>query len=233
MKKSLIALASLAVLSLSAHADDGLTGNIALTSKYKYRGQDQSTPATYTLPAIQGGFDYVQGMFYVGNWNSSITQGAAGTEMDFYGGVRGTAGDIGYDVGVLKYFYPGKDATVLNTVELYGSLSYSILSVKYSHVVSDKYFGVAKGSGTGYVDVSANFELVPKLTANLHYGSTLFSSDAKDATGVKNFSDYKIGVTYDLGNAYSVSAAWVGANKDDLYGDFNKDRGILTIAKTF
>jgi uncharacterized protein (TIGR02001 family) len=232
MKKSLVALASLAVLSLSAHADDGLTGNMSLTNKYKYRGQDQSDVTTYTLPALQGGFDYVQGMFYVGNWNSSIGFGG-GTEMDFYGGVRGSAGDIGYDVGVLKYFYAGKGAGLFNTVELYGSLSYSVLSIKYSHTVSDKYFGFAESSGTGYLDVSANFELMPKLMANLHYGSTMFSSDGKKIGGAKDYSDYKVGVTYDLGNAYSVSAAWIGANKDDFYGDFNKDRGILTIAKTF
>src|SRR5450830_735029 len=58
-----------------------LTGNISLTSNYKFRGQDQDmlgknnfAKTKAVKPAIQGGFDYAFGEsgFYVGNWNSSV-----------------------------------------------------------------------------------------------------------------------------------------------------------------
>ena len=30
-------------------------------------------------------------------------------EIDLYGGFRGTAGDFGYDLGVITYYYPATD----------------------------------------------------------------------------------------------------------------------------
>lgn len=230
MKKSLVALASLAVLSLSAHAD-GLTGNLSLTSKYKYRGQDQSDTETYALPAVQGGFDYTAGNFYVGNWNSAVGF-AHGTEMDFYGGMRGEVSGMAYDVGILTYFYPGTSASALNTTEIYGGLTFGMFTAKYSHTVSDEYFGVPEASNTGYLDLSANYEFAKGWTANGHLGYTNFSGGAKDA-GAANYVDYKIGATYDYGSGLSVAAAYIGADKDDKWGPVNKDRLILTLTKTF
>ena len=48
---------------------------MALTSNYKFRGQDQDTSKNKGFkPAIQGGFDYAFGEsgLYIGNWNSSV-----------------------------------------------------------------------------------------------------------------------------------------------------------------
>ena len=54
-------------------------------------------------PALQGGFDWSQNGFYLGNWNSNIGFTNAGIEMDFYGGYKGEiAKDLGYDVGILS-----------------------------------------------------------------------------------------------------------------------------------
>lgn len=229
MKRALTTAAALAVLSLNAQAD-GLTANVTVASKYKYRGQDQSDTKEDFIPAIQGGFDYASGAFYIGNWNSSIGF-AHGTEVDLYGGFKGEAAGMGYDVGVLTYYYPGTGASVLNTTELYGALSYGIVSAKYSLTVSDKYFGVPDGNGTGYLDLSANYEFMPGTTLNAHVGYTGFSSGAKDV-GAVNYTDYKLGATKDLGNGFSASAAWVGADKDKQWAGVNKDRFVLTLTKS-
>lgn len=230
MKKQVLALAALAVFGAAAHADDGLTANVSLATKYKYRGQDQSSPEKTFLPAIQGGFDYTLGNLYVGNWNSSIGF-AGGTEIDVYGGMKGELSPgLGYDVGVLTYYYPGYQTAAANTTELYGALSYSILSFKYSHTISGKYFGIVDGQNTGYFDLSANYDLMPGLTLNAHVGFTNFSSGGKD-NGGKNYFDYKIGVTKDLGKGLSAGAAFVDANKDSYYGDMNKGRVVLSITK--
>lgn len=230
MKRTVFAFVALACFVGSAAAD-GLSANVSVVSKYKYRGQDQSDATKDAVPAIQGGFDYALGGLYLGNWNSSIGF-ANGTEMDFYGGYKGEVSGLGYDVGVLTYYYPGSNSSSINTTEIYGALSYSIATLKYSYTVSNKYFGIEEGKGTGYLDLSANYEVAKGLTLNAHIGQTFLSSDAKSLTGLTDYSDYKLGATYDLGSGLSVSGAYVGANKKDVWGDINKGRLIIALSKS-
>jgi uncharacterized protein (TIGR02001 family) len=239
MKKTLLALSALALFAGAAQAGDGLTANVALTTKYKFRGQDQADATKDSVMAVQGGFDYTMGGFYVGNWNSSVGF-AHGTEVDLYGGYKGEiAKDLGYDVGLLQYYYPGSNASSLNTTEIYGALSYSFFTVKYSHTVSSKYFGLREGDGTGYLDLSANYELMKNVTLNAHLGYTRLSGGAKTAYAqdteggsITNYSDYKLGATYDFGSGVSLAGAFVGATKKSVYGDINKGRLVLTLTKT-
>ena len=117
----------LAAMPMLASAQ--LTGNVALTTNYKFRGQDQDvlgnngTVKTKAVkPAIQGGFDYAFGEsgFYIGNWNSSVNWLPGNSiESDFYGGYKFKAGLIDLDFGVLTYVYPGNAAG--NTTEIYGA----------------------------------------------------------------------------------------------------------------
>ena len=228
-----------------------VTANLSLTTKYKFRGQDQGNTDWFS-PAIQGGFDYALNGFYIGNWNSNIGFTNSGIEMDFYAGYKGEINkDLSYDVGVLQYYYPQRDRDInFNTTELYGSLSYQWLTVKYSHTVSKDYFGLGeaaeqqgigyrpKGRNTGYIEGNANFPLVDKLTLNAHIGYTRLASDLRNAStatidaSYPSFYDYKIGVTYDIGSGFSAAAAVVGANKKGFYGDINKTRVILTVSKS-
>ena len=251
-----------------------VTGNINLTSNYKFRGQDQGTLKGWS-PAVQGGFDWSQNGFYVGNWNSNISF-AGNIEMDIYGGYKGEiVKDVGYDVGVLQYYYPKHGGDVnYNTLELYAAVSWQWLSLKYSGTVSSDYFGIgksqelaaaddgmslsSKGRGTGYVDLSANYPVIDKLTLNAHLGYTRYSSDLRNASyafpcdtgsrrphveatdlgcgvanvGVPSYLDWKVGVTYDLGTGFSVAGAVVGASKKSFYGDANSTRAIVTFSKS-
>ncbi len=122
------------------------------------------------------------------------------------------------------------------------------MSFKYSHTVSKDYFGFGKGfqlsvpltdrpSGrnTGYLDFSANYPLMDKVTVNAHLGYTRFSSDLRDVRdaggadiGLPNYIDYKIGGTYDLGSGVSAAAALVGADKGHYFGVINRGRVVLT-----
>ena len=226
---SLMAAAAV-VASVSAPSmaqDSPVSANIALTTKYKYRGQDQSDPAKNVLPAVQGGFDYSNGGFYLGNWNSSVGFDN-GTEMDFYGGYRAGFGDFSYDVGLLNYYYPGVSA--LNTTELYGSVGFGPVSAKYSHTVSKKYFGIEGARGTGYIELNAGFEVASGIKLVGHLGTTQFSSDAK-SNGAVNYVDYKVGADFDVGGGFTLGLAFAGANKKNAYGDLNKGRAIATLSK--
>ena len=132
-----------------------LTANVSVTTKYKFRGQDQGGVGSNDAgelttksvsPAIQGGFDWTAAGFYVGNWNSNIGFTNQGIEMDFYGGYKGEiTKDFGFDVGILQYYYPQKDKSVnFDTTELYAALSWTFLTLKYSHTISNDYFGIGK-----------------------------------------------------------------------------------------
>lgn len=232
MQKFLWAAAAFATLASGpALADDGspVTANISLTSKYKYRGQDQGDPEKTLNPAIQGGFDFSMRGFYIGNWNSSVGFGG-GTEVDLYGGYRGELpGGVGYDVGLLTYVYPATGGSAFNTTEIYGGVSYSIASAKLSYVASDKYFGAVDSRGTVYLDLGANLPLADALTLNGHLGYTRLSGSS---TYGPNYYDYKFGVTYDLGHGFTVAGAVAGANKKSEYGDINKARVIATVTKS-
>lgn len=204
-----------------------LTANVNLATKYKFRGQDQGNTDWFS-PALQGGFDWSGGGFYVGNWNSNIGFTNSGLEMDFYAGYKGEiTKEFGYDVGILQYYYPQKDKAIgFNTTEIYGALTWTFLTFKYSHTISKDYFGFgeaqqlvaeanggslsgSRGRNTGYLELNANVPLMDKLTLNAHGGYTRMAKKLRDATidggeggtidtGIKSFYDYKLGLTYDL-----------------------------------
>ena len=256
VNKAFVILALASTFGVAAQAQEApaspFTGNINLTSNYKFRGQDQSA----NKAAVQGGFDYSKDGFYVGNWNSSISLPSTSIEMDLYAGYKGEiAKDTGYDVGILQYHYPQSNRGVnpdFNTTELYGAVSFGPTTVKYSHTVSSDYFGTGtnsvgvrtfSGRNTGYLDVSANYEIVKSLTLNTHVGYTRFSADLRNnvsnsAGKLPNYYDYKLGVTYDLGSGFSVAGAVVGANQQSYFqvanagSPVNKSRFIATLTKS-
>src|SRR5690554_1963715 len=88
-----------------ASAETSVSGNVALTSNYVWRGVQQSSGN----PAIQGGFDLESDMFYAGVWGSSVEfDGAvASSELDLYAGFTPSLGPLSLDLGVISYFYPG------------------------------------------------------------------------------------------------------------------------------
>ena len=232
---SALAVATLAALPMLASAQ--LTGNVSLTSNYKFRGQDQDMIGRNDYaktkgfkPAIQGGFDYAFGEsgFYVGNWNSSVNWLKGNSiESDIYGGYKFKAGPLDMDVGALAYIYPGNSAG--NTTELYLATTYANESLgsftaKYSHTVSKDYFGYAgnkagsglKGRNTGYLNLSYSKEIVPKVTLKAAVGYTHMSSDIR-SLGYKSYVDYNVGASYDFGNGLSLTGSVQGANKKSSY----------------
>ena len=227
-----------AALPLLASAQ--LTGNVSLTTNYKFRGQDQDASKVKAVkPALQGGFDYAhESGFYIGNWNSSVNWLAGNSlESDIYGGYKFKAGEVDLDVGLLTYIYPGN--SLGNTTEAYAGATFGPLSAKYSHTLSEDYFGWAgtslgsglKGRNTGYLNLAFAQEVAPKLTFKASVGFTRFASDIKD-NGVPNYMDYSVGGAYDLGEGFSLGANVVGANKRGFFGPVNKNRLIVSITKT-
>ena len=208
--------------------------NATLTSEYRYRGISQSR----LNPAIQGGVDYTHNPtgFYIGTWASSIkwieqAGGDGKVELDIYGGKRGEiAPGLSYDVGYLRYLYPSdKLAVNADTSEVYGQLSYGPGYIKYSHSTTNL-FGFSDSKNSGYLDISANFDVATGLMLNLHVGRQRVAHNSG-----ASYNDYKIGLTKDLGFA-SVSAAVYSADTDAYVvngKDLAKTRAVVAISKTF
>jgi uncharacterized protein (TIGR02001 family) len=240
-RKTAQTLAVVALASLPMFASAQLTANVALTSNYKFRGQDQDGHKSKAVkPAIQGGFDYAFGEtgWYIGNWNASVDWlDGNSIESDIYGGYKFTAGGLNWDVGALTYIYPGNARG--NTTELYGAGTWGPLTLKYSHTISKDYFGWAgerdgsglKGRNTGYLNLGFAQEVAPSLTLKAAVGWTHFASDIKDLD-VPNYIDYAVGVSYDFGSGLALYGGVQGANKKGYFGDVNKARAIVTLSKT-
>lgn len=200
-----------------------VTANVALVSDYTYRGVSQ----TFRQAAIQGGVDYAHASgIYLGAWSSNVSNASyngGSQEIDFYGGYKGKVNDdLNYDIGLLEYYYPNAvtvaapaPSNKYDTLEAYAAVNYKFVGAKYSYALTD-FFGVnaitpgALGStkGSGYLDLYANYEVIPKLTLGAHVGH---QSVANGGTASLAYTDYKLSVGKDI-NGYVLGAAYVKTN---------------------
>ncbi len=214
----------------SAHAEDSaFSANVGLVSDYAYRGFSQ----TDERPALQGGFDYAHDSgLYAGVWGSNVSwlsdsdpAVSNSLELDLYGGYKGSVGAIGYDVGLLQYYYPGSYPKPYNspdTLEGYLGLSWAFLSFKYSYAFTDL-FGFEKSDGSQYYDLGATVDVGHGLTLAAHVGYS-------DIKGQDDYTDWKL----------SVSREFVGLNvglhyvdTDVSNSDLADQRVILSVSKAF
>jgi uncharacterized protein (TIGR02001 family) len=232
------ALACAVVAPMWAHAQ--LSANVALTTNYKFRGQDQDASRSKAVkPALQGGFDYTFGDsgFYVGNWNSSVDWLPGNSlETDFYGGYKFKAADgLGRghaDLCVLGQRQPATPPR--STAPAPTARSRPSIRTRCPRTTSagpaPRRFG-SQGRNTGYLQFSYSQEVMPKVTLKASVGYTHFSSDIKDL-GVPNYVDYSVGGAYDLGDGFCCSSG-DRRQQEAYFGDVNKARLILTLSKTF
>jgi uncharacterized protein (TIGR02001 family) len=274
MKKTLIAASVAAaliapgVVMAQAAAEPAsphtLTANVGVVSDYLFRGISQ----TKGEPAIQGGFDYSHASgFYAGTWLSSISWvsdaqgGSYPTEVDFYGGYKSSfAEDFGFDLGAIRYMYPGSgrdnDLYVTpNTTELYGALSWKFLTLKYSHVVSKHFVGWGipgdvDSKGSHYLELNAAYDLGDGWGISGHVGNQKVKNfDGNNSEGGydASYTDWNVGVTKDVG--FGVVGLKYSATDANTCGDTSggeaycwgkglnydaaKSKFIVSFSKTF
>lgn len=239
----------------TASAADSLSFNASVVSDYRYRGISQSR----LKPAVQAGVDYaLDSGFYVGAWASTIKwiedtgtilgvdAGSTKAEVDLYGGYKfEVAKGVTLDVGGLYYLYAGNklDAKVAgisaykkaDTFELYGAVSAGPFTVKYSHALTNT-FGNLDSKNSGYLDVTANFDIGNGFTFTPHVGRQRISGTYSD---VASYTDYSLGLSKEVVTGLTVTAAIVGTNaRKDWYitpsGKFlGRSGGVLTLKYVF
>ena len=229
--------------------DYTLAYNVGVVSDYRFRGIRQ----TSGKPALQGGVDFShKNGFYLGAWGSNVkwvkevngaTKGSY--EIDLYGGFKGeiTPG-LNFDVGAITYQYPGNNSGVANrsypnavaagaygnasTTELYGALTYSVATLKYSRSAG-RFLGNQNSSGSSYLELNANFDLGEGFTLSPHVGHQRIpnQNNTNAITGqvktgnAANYTDYALTLAKDLGNGLTLSGTIMDTNakKGGFYTD--------------
>ncbi len=215
--------------------------NVALSSQYLYRGLSQSN----YRPALSAGVDYTHASgFYAGVWASSITWlrdfGASSSrvEVDTYLGYKQTVGDFTYDIGFLRYNYPGSVTTGFtrpDTNEIYVAGTFKEYTLKYSHGLSNV-FGTADSKNTSYIDLTAAWPVADGLTLTAHVGRQGFKGPAKSDA---SYTDWKLELAKDFGGGISGTIGYSGTNADDVFykpatkSFIGKDTGYIFVKYSF
>ena len=102
MNKLRLLIVSISLILASGIASAAsVSANATLQSDYTWRGMTQNSGDA----SVNGGLDVeFDSGFYAGTWIAAVGTGA---EVDYYGGVAGELGDISYDLGYVKFDYPG------------------------------------------------------------------------------------------------------------------------------
>ncbi|WP_297526751.1 TorF family putative porin [Thiohalobacter sp.] len=238
LSKTLIAAAVAGSAGL-AHAE--ISGNVALATDYMFRGVSQ----TDNQMALQGGFDWAHDSgFYVGTWASNVDSNFfSGTstdpqlEVDLYAGFGGEMGEIGYDLGVIRYNYPGYDDA--NTTELYVGASYSLsedASVGATFYYSPELNFVGVDESAWYLSLDGEVAVAEGFTLAAHVGFSdgdAYDSVASGGLG-SDYIDYSLGVSTEAAGV-GLDLSYIGTNNDgeDVFGGVADDRVVFTVSKSF
>ena len=238
-------LASMPVLAQTAAPvpDYTVSFNAGVTTDYRFRGIAQ----TSTKPALQVGADFThKDGFYLGAWGSNVswikdyvgaTKGSL--EIDLYGGYRGDTGmGVTYDVGLITYQYPSNTAAAVlanaNTTEIYGAVTYSVVTAKYSRSVTN-FIANPDSKGSQYFEVAAAFDVGNGFTLTPHIGRQKVAN-----TPAGNYTDHSVTLGKDFGNGLSASVAAIGNNVNnkvfytDTKGKFlGKDALVVGVKYSF
>jgi uncharacterized protein (TIGR02001 family) len=211
MKKMNKTLAGLAVAATAmvagvsaAHAEGAVTGNVALATDYAFRGISQTEGG----PAIQGGFDYTNGIFYAGTWASNVaaaTISSGGLELDAYAGIAPSVGPFSLNFGVIGYFYPGADDDGAELDFFEGKASASFSPVESLTLTGSLFYSPEFTLETGeafYYELAGAFAVTDAFGVKASYGV----QDVDDYAD--SYSNWSVGATYAV-HGFTVGLSYV------------------------
>jgi len=237
LAKALLA-SSMLFSAVNASAADPITvsGSAAFTSDYLFRGVSQ----TSNNAAVQGAMTFThESGAYFSIWGSSIASSAGGLEVDTLLGYGGKAGEVAYDVGVMRYNYPGLNdnnaAFEADYNEVYASVSTMGAKVGFNYspdyfFESDKFLYLYASYGTEVAGVG----LFGSVGMN-KFDSAAMMNQALGTSGTDDsYIDYKLAASKAIGGV-TVEGAYIGANIDDkeCTEGLCEGRFVLTLTKGF
>ena len=234
-KKSALA-AALLLIPVSQAFGAEISGNIALTSDYKFRGISQSDSA----PSVQGGFDVAfDNGAYIGTWGAAVDFDCAidtcgglngGIELDYYAGFASDISDsVSFDVGYIYYDYPQDEGLLGDYGEIYGSLSFGDFGIGMNY--SDEYWGET-GKFT-YTYATYSMALSESVALDLLVGSGDYD-EAGYLDGATEHMNWSVALsTSAAGLDFAITYEDTDLDKEDAYGyDWADAALILSIGKS-
>ena len=225
--------------AIAWESEDGVhstSASVAGSSDYVWRGYSQTDEDA----AISGSLDYGHSSgLYAGVWASNVGfADDSDIEIDAYAGFANDFGDsgIGYDLGVLRYMYPGTSSASrggsgdLDWNEVYASLSYSLFNVGVAYS-SDVY----NTSETGvYYSAGIDYDLPYEVALSAGVGYYDYDSKVFGKGNPDSATDYHIGVSKELiGFGFDLTYYDTDSDAEDLYSDdWAGDRIVFTISKS-
>ncbi|MEE9494126.1 MAG: TorF family putative porin [Gammaproteobacteria bacterium] len=198
-----------------------VTANVAAVSDYLFRGISQSSNA-----AIQGGLDYSDASgIYAGTWLSNIDFGGE-VEVDLYAGYGGeTGGGLGYDVGVLYYWYPDSGGDQTGSELDYGEITFGLSMGMFSANIAYTAYGETSNApfntGDIYFSVGADIPLQNALSLGLTLGYYSFEDELDDDS--ESYAHFAVGLGKDVGDFGSVAVNMEFTNLDEDHATLNDD----------
>ena len=211
-----ILLSSATLFSTMLQAE--VSGNIALSTEYVWRGITQSDGEL----AVSGGLDYEHETgFYAGVWGSNVNFGATSPEsleLDLYGGwATELESGIGFDVGIIGYTYHGSEgASAVNFTEYFLGASYQGFGAYY-------YIGesIDPAGDPNYFELSYGYDFENVSLSALYGNYNGFANSASDY-------DY-----FGLGVSTSIHGIDLALNWTDNDTDSRDDSNVvLSISKS-
>lgn len=240
MKLSKIAsgvLVSSLMAASVAQAAVEVSGSLAFTTDYKFRGLSQ----TSNNVAVQGSLtaSHDSGA-YATFWGSSVSGLTGGSETNAVLGYSGEIADVTYDVGYLRYIYAGANADNFGTEPDYDEVyaSVSAKGAKLGLAYSPDYFGesgeflytyVSYGTEVAGVGLSASVGLNSFLGNDAEITNFFGSANNDD------YVDYKIAASKSFKDV-GFELAYIGTNLDEddyPFGVNPEGSVVLTVSKSF
>ena len=213
-----------------------VSGNIALTTDYKFRGISQSDSA----PSVQGGFDIAfDNGAYIGTWGAAVDFDCAidtcgglngGIELDYYAGFASDISDsVSYDIGYIYYDYPQDEGLLGDYGEIYGSLSFGDFGIGMNY--SDEYWGET-GKFT-YTYATYSMALSESVALDLLVGSGDYD-EAGYLDGATEHMNWSVALSTSAGGLdFAITYEDTDLDKEDAYGyDWADAALILSIGKS-
>lgn len=223
-----------------------MSGSIGVHSKYLLRGIFEENDDA----AVQGSLDYSNDSgFYAGWWFSSLgyeydknigIYEGSGIENDFYAGFAGEMGSIGYDIGLIQYYYIDVDDSDLT--ELTAKLSMGGGYVGFQYLLTDGWWGNAGDIywKAGYAfDLPKNFGLAFDLgyyTYDDDDNSDLchpFPSNCGVTTSDNGFRHFNITLSHPVGDTGADMYAQYTVAGEDRTGTEADDTMVFGLTYGF
>ena len=236
LKKKVALAAALSSFPITQAFGAEVSGNIALTTDYKFRGISQSDSA----PSVQGGFDIAfDNGAYIGTWGAAVDFDCAidtcgglngGIELDYYAGFASDISDsVSFDIGYIYYDYPQDEGLLGDYGEIYGSLSFGDFGIGMNY--SDEYWGET-GKFT-YTYATYSMALSESVALDLLIGSGDYD-EAGYLDGATEHMNWSVALSTSAGGLdFAITYEDTDLDKEDAYGyDWADAALILSIGKS-